>query len=67
MRFEVLGIEGCTAVRGFDGADCVVFNALTRYEYELPAEDFERCLARLLTNNSDASLAVFLSRISPVT
>jgi hypothetical protein len=25
----------------FDGADSVVFNALTRYEYELPAEDFD--------------------------
>jgi hypothetical protein len=41
MRFEVLGIEGRTAVRRFDGADSVVFNALTRYEYELPAEDFD--------------------------
>jgi hypothetical protein len=41
MRSEVLGSEGGTAVRRFDGADCVVFNALTRYEYELPAEDFD--------------------------
>lgn len=41
MRFEILGIEGRTAVRRFDGADSVVFNALTRYGYELPAEDFD--------------------------
>jgi hypothetical protein len=41
MRFEALRIEGRTAVRRFDGADSMVFNALARYEYELPAEDFD--------------------------
>ena len=41
MRFEALGTEGRTAVRRFDGADSTVFKALTRYEYELPAEDFD--------------------------
>jgi hypothetical protein len=39
MPFEVLGVEGQIAVRMFDGAHSVVFNADTREEYELsPAQ-----------------------------
>jgi len=39
MQFEVLGVTGQTALRLFEGVDSVVFNAGTRHEYELSAED----------------------------
>jgi hypothetical protein len=39
MQFEVLGVAGQTALRLLEGVDSVVFNAGTRHEYELPAED----------------------------
>ena len=42
MPFEVLGINGQTAVRLFHGVDAVVFNAGTKHEYELSADDLHR-------------------------
>ena len=38
MPFGALSIKGTIAMRLFDGVDSVVFNALTKYEYELPPE-----------------------------
>jgi hypothetical protein len=39
MPFEVVGVQGRTAVRLFEGVDSVVFNAGTKHEYELPSGD----------------------------
>jgi hypothetical protein len=38
MPFGALGVKGKIALRLFNGVDSVVFNALTKYEYELSAE-----------------------------
>jgi hypothetical protein len=38
MQFEVVGVKGNVVVRLLDGADSVVFNALTKHEAELPIE-----------------------------
>lgn len=42
MEFAVIGVQGRIAVRLFNGADSVVFNTSTKYEYELPYEFFAR-------------------------
>jgi hypothetical protein len=39
MPFVVVGVRGRTAVRMFDGVDSVTFNAGTKHECELPADD----------------------------
>lgn len=42
MEFAVIGVQGRTAVRLFNGADSLVFNPSTKHEYELPYEFFAR-------------------------
>jgi len=47
IAFGALGIQGRIALRLFNGVDSVVFNALTKYEYEPSAERFallKQCL-----------------------
>jgi hypothetical protein len=39
MPFEVIGVQGKIATRLFSKVGSVVFNAATKYEYELPADD----------------------------
>ena len=41
MPFGVLGVQGKIATRLFSGVDSVVFNASTKYEYELSAVDVQ--------------------------
>jgi hypothetical protein len=54
MPFGVLGVQGRLALRMLNGVDSVVFNCLTKQEYELPAEYFEhlKTLTRLQAEES---------------
>lgn len=55
MGFEVIGVKGKIAVRLLNSAESVVFNAFTKYEYELPMEDIELLKERLLSANCEGT------------
>jgi hypothetical protein len=53
MGFEVIGVKGEIAVRLLNCAESVVFNAYTKYEYELPMKDIDLLKERLLSKSGE--------------
>jgi hypothetical protein len=55
IGFEVLGVQGQVALRLFADVDSVVFNAGTKHECELPAEEFSSLCHFLRTTQAEGA------------